>query len=84
MGGQGDVFGGCRGLYFWGTPPLIVLVPPPGSVDFDKDCEDPEYKPLAGTAKEVDDEVFGGALPPLNLPPQNLGGTTLISSPPPN
>lgn len=38
-------------------------------MDFDKDCEDPEYKPLAGTAKEVDDEVFGGALPPLNLPP---------------
>uniref|UniRef100_A0A8B9UZH3 DNA helicase n=1 Tax=Anas zonorhyncha TaxID=75864 RepID=A0A8B9UZH3_9AVES len=26
-------------------------------VDFDKDCEDPEYKPLAGTAKELDEEV---------------------------
>ncbi|XP_035428243.2 chromodomain-helicase-DNA-binding protein 8 [Cygnus atratus] len=25
-------------------------------VDFDKDCEDPEYKPLPGTAKEVDEE----------------------------
>uniref|UniRef100_A0A8C8SFP0 Chromodomain helicase DNA binding protein 8 n=1 Tax=Pelusios castaneus TaxID=367368 RepID=A0A8C8SFP0_9SAUR len=25
-------------------------------VDFDKDCEDPEYKPLAGPAKEQDDE----------------------------
>ncbi|XP_068524883.1 LOW QUALITY PROTEIN: chromodomain-helicase-DNA-binding protein 8, partial [Anas acuta] len=25
-------------------------------VDFDKDCEDPEYKPLAGTAKELDEE----------------------------
>ncbi|KAM6421419.1 LOW QUALITY PROTEIN: chromodomain-helicase-DNA-binding protein 8 [Rhynochetos jubatus] len=26
-------------------------------VDFDKDCEDPEYKPLPGTTKEVDDEA---------------------------
>ncbi|XP_025912142.1 chromodomain-helicase-DNA-binding protein 8 isoform X1 [Apteryx rowi] len=26
-------------------------------VDFDKDCEDPEYKPLPGTAKEPDDET---------------------------
>ncbi|XP_075597457.1 chromodomain-helicase-DNA-binding protein 8 [Balearica regulorum gibbericeps] len=25
-------------------------------VDFEKDCEDPEYKPLAGAAKEADDE----------------------------
>ncbi|XP_059586405.1 chromodomain-helicase-DNA-binding protein 8 isoform X3 [Alligator mississippiensis] len=25
-------------------------------VDFDKDCEDPEYKPLPGTTKEQDDE----------------------------
>uniref|UniRef100_A0A8D2LEQ5 Chromodomain helicase DNA binding protein 8 n=1 Tax=Varanus komodoensis TaxID=61221 RepID=A0A8D2LEQ5_VARKO len=26
-------------------------------VDFDKDCEDPEYKPVGGPAKEPDDEV---------------------------
>ena len=26
-------------------------------VDFDKDCEDPEYKPLQGPPKDQDDEV---------------------------
>ncbi|XP_009886654.1 PREDICTED: chromodomain-helicase-DNA-binding protein 8, partial [Charadrius vociferus] len=26
-------------------------------VDFEKDCEDPEYKPLVGTAKEMDEEA---------------------------
>lgn len=60
---------GGVGVFIFGEPPPHRPCAPPGSVDFDKDCEDPEYKPLAGTAKEVDDEVFGGALPPLNLPP---------------
>lgn len=31
--------------------------PPPNRVDFDKDCEDPEYKPVGGPPKEPDDEV---------------------------
>lgn len=36
-------------------------------VDFDKDCEDPEYKPLQGPPKDQDDEVRNSHLSPAFL-----------------
>lgn len=50
-------------------------------VDFDKDCEDPEYKPLPGTTKEQDDEVSRAwGTPPPTTHTQLLGPHAL--SPP--
>ncbi|KAI6059779.1 Chromodomain-helicase-DNA-binding protein 8 [Aix galericulata] len=55
LGGLRGFWGGSQDIWGAGGSRLSPFVPNP-SVDFDKDCEDPEYKPLAGTAKEVDEE----------------------------
>lgn len=61
--------------------------PPNNRVDFDKDCEDPEYKPLTGGADEV---KFWGENPQNRVPapscaPQIFGGGifgVIFSAPP--
>uniref|UniRef100_A0A452TDP0 Chromodomain helicase DNA binding protein 8 n=1 Tax=Ursus maritimus TaxID=29073 RepID=A0A452TDP0_URSMA len=41
-------------------------------VDFDKDCEDPEYKPLQGPPKDQDDEVRNSHLTQVTQQPGHL------------
>lgn len=36
---------------------LVSLFLDNSRIDFDKDCEDPEYKPLQGPPKDPEDEV---------------------------